>query len=305
MPTYGVVDMGSNTVRLVVYDVERAGAGERRVRFHSIINDKVMAGLASYVENGTFTQAGVERASKVLSDHLTHAAYFGCKRTDVFATAVLRNAENGEEAVRAIEQRCRCGITMLSGADEARLGFAGAACDYRIDEGLIVDIGGGSTEITRIEAGEIACTASIGQGSLSSYERFVAGVFPTPQEARAIACEFERNLAATPGIERFAHGVAYGVGGSVRATAKLISLGARPKAFGALDAASVVERCLADGNAFAHHAARAVPERMHTAVPGCIILTTLMRRLGVGRIFVCKHGLRDGYLLERMVPRAR
>ena len=84
MPNYGVIDLGSNSVRLVVYEVK----DDRRPvytnkDFRSLLNDKVMAGLAAYVREAVFTQAGVERAASVLKGHLKRARYFQCKRIDV------------------------------------------------------------------------------------------------------------------------------------------------------------------------------------------------------------------------------
>ena len=91
MPNYAVIDLGSNTIRLVVYEVK----DDRRKTysskdFKSLINDKVMAGLSAFVAaDGTFTDDGVRRAASVLKGHAKRARYFDCKRIDVFATAVL------------------------------------------------------------------------------------------------------------------------------------------------------------------------------------------------------------------------
>ena len=128
MPNYAVIDLGSNTIRLVVYEVK----DDRRKTysskdFKSLINDKVMAGLSAFVTaDGTFTDDGVRRAASVLKGHAKRARYFDCKRIDVFATAVLRNAANSAEAVAAIERESGLTIDLLSAADEAHLGFAGA-----------------------------------------------------------------------------------------------------------------------------------------------------------------------------------
>ena len=123
MPNYGVIDLGSNSVRLVVYEVK----DDRRPvytnkDFRSLLNDKVMAGLAAYVREAVFTQAGVERAASVLKGHLKRARYFQCKRIDVFATAVLRNCDNSAEAVTALQEAAGTRIALLSARDEAHLG---------------------------------------------------------------------------------------------------------------------------------------------------------------------------------------
>ena len=118
MPNYGVVDLGSNSIRLVVYEVkdDRLAAYTNR-DFKSLANDKVMAGLAAYVEDGAFTQTGIEKAASVLKGHAKRARFYRCKRLEVFATAVLRNAANCAEAVAAIEDASGLPINLLSARD--------------------------------------------------------------------------------------------------------------------------------------------------------------------------------------------
>ena len=167
MPTYGVIDLGSNSIRLVIYEVKDDRRSTYSSKdFKSIINDKVMAGLAAFVEDGVFTPDGVDRAVNVLKSHMKRVRYFGCKRVDVFATAVLRNAANCTEAVAEIERRCGLAVTLLSARDEAHLGFVGARCSTPLERGTLVDIGGGSTELTRVEGGRDSDDVSLGQGSL-------------------------------------------------------------------------------------------------------------------------------------------
>ena len=89
--------------------------------FKSLINDKVMAGLSAYVVDGVFTQDGIDRAVSVLRGHAKRARYFDCEKMEVFATAVIRNALNCEEAVAAIEEAAELPISLLSATDEAHL----------------------------------------------------------------------------------------------------------------------------------------------------------------------------------------
>ena len=181
-----------------------------------------MAGLAAFVEDGVFTPDGVDRAVNVLKSHMKRVRYFGCKRVDVFATAVLRNAVNRTEAVAEIERRCGLAVTLLSARDEAHLGFVGARCSTPLERGTLVDIGGGSTELTRVDGGRDSDDVSLGQGSLSSFARFVRNILPVPIEMDAIACEFRGNLRKLPSLEPYKAPTLYGVGGSTRAAAKLI-----------------------------------------------------------------------------------
>ena len=199
MPNYAVVDLGSNSIRLVVYDVKDAHKRTYTSKdFKSLINDKVMAGLSAYVVDGTFTQDGIDRAIGVLRGHAKRARYFDCEKMEVFATAVIRNASNCEEAVAAIEEGAELPISLLSATDEAHLGFVGATCDRSVERGTLVDIGGGSTELTRIEGDRDFDNASIGQGSLSSFARHVRAILPTPDEMDAIAEAFRERFVGLP-----------------------------------------------------------------------------------------------------------
>ena len=201
MPNYAVVDLGSNSIRLVVYDVKDAHKRTCTNKdFKSLINDKVMAGLSAYVVDGVFTQDGIDRAVSVLRGHAKRARYFDCEKMEVFATAVIRNALNCEEAVAAIEEAAELPISLLSATDEAHLGFVGATCDRTVVQGTLVDIGGGSTELTRIEHDRDFDNASIGQGSLSSFAQHVRGILPTGAEMDAIAACFIGGTAVTGGI---------------------------------------------------------------------------------------------------------
>ncbi|WP_270298684.1 hypothetical protein [Eggerthella sinensis] len=187
MPNYAVVDLGSNSIRLVVYEVKDAHRRTYTSKdFKSLINDKVMAGLSAYVVDGVFTQDGIDRAISVLRGHAKRARYFNCEKMEVFATAVIRNAKNCDEAVIAIEEGAGLPISLLSAQDEAHLGFVGATCDRTVVRGTLVDIGGGSTELTRVEHDRDFDNASLGQGSLSSFAQHVRGCarHPAPRATR-------------------------------------------------------------------------------------------------------------------------
>lgn len=306
MPNYAVVDLGSNSIRLVVYDVKDAHKRTYTSKdFKSLINDKVMAGLSAYVVDGTFTQDGIDRAIGVLRGHAKRARYFDCEKMEVFATAVIRNALNCEEAVAAIEEAAELPISLLSATDEAHLGFVGATCDRAVERGTLVDIGGGSTELTRIESSLDFDNASIGQGSLSSFAQHVRAILPTPGEMDAIAEAFRKRFAGLPDPDAYRSEALYGIGGSVRAAAKMhaqaTGAAVRPKTMTKQQIHAILAWCRTDPDTFAHAALKASAERVHTLVPGCIILGELFDACGAERLDVCKYGVREGYLIDRML----
>lgn len=306
MPNYAVVDLGSNSIRLVVYEAKEAHKRTYTSKdFKSLINDKVMAGLSAYVVDGVFTQDGIDRAISVLRGHAKRARYFNCEKMEVFATAVIRNASNCDEAVIAIEEGAELPISLLSAQDEAHLGFVGATCDREVAQGTLIDIGGGSTELTRIEQGHDFNNASIGQGSLSSFAQHVRNILPTVDEMDAIAAAFRARFASLPNPAAYRSETLFGIGGSVRAAAKVHAqaTGAivRPKTMTKKEIHAILEWCRNDPDTFAHTALKASAERVHTLVPGCIILLELLDACGADRLDVCKYGVREGYLIDRML----
>lgn len=308
MALYGVIDLGSNSIRLVVFEVRDNWDGKRPVtskNIKSVLNDKVMAGLASYVKNGEFTGQGMCKAIDVLNTHLKRARYIGCQRIDIFATAVLRNCTNSAAAIAVIESSINAKINLLSAQDEAHLSFIGASCDKLVEDGVMVDLGGGSLELVRIQGGKDFDDISIPQGSLSSYADFVEFIIPQAHEATAIKAAFRQEMEMANGFAKYRAKHLYAVGGSARAAAKLYAAAQgelnRPQALTPQHLDFLVNLLFEDPARFSHLAARAVPERIHTVGPGCIILSELMRELESDTLEICKRGVREGYLIERML----
>ena len=306
MPTYGVIDLGSNSIRLVIYEVKDDRRSTYSSKdFKSIINDKVMAGLAAFVEDGVFTPDGVDRAVNVLKSHMKRVRYFGCKRVDVFATAVLRNCANSEAATAAIETAINHRVRVLSAREEAHLGFVGASIGTPLAAGTLIDVGGGSTELTALASDGDHAGISIPFGCVLAYANYVRCVIPTPAECRTIADAFRKELQALPNLEGYRSERLYGIGGSVRALAKMVAAvwgdDTRPKSISRKDMEGLADLLQGDVSVFAHRAVKAAPDRVHSLVPGMIIVRTLAEELGAAEVIPCKYGIREGYLVTHML----
>lgn len=310
MALNGIIDLGSNTVRLVVYDVKerlldkKIAPHERNRLFKSIVNEKKTAGLSAYVEDGAFSRAGIDAAIKVLEKHLATAHNVGCSTVHIFATAVIRNCSNSKDAARRISKAIDTPIDVISATDEAHLGFVGASCDRVIENGTLVDIGGGSTELTTVRDEADSHNISLPQGSVSSYAQYVKFILPNPEECAAIVQEFRRHLASTD-LNCYCSKRLYGIGGSVRAIDKLyaetFSHDSVPARLEPYQIDALKNLLLDQPSTFAHAATRAIPERLHSVVPGMVIVRELMTELGAKSLTICKHGVREGYLLERVL----
>src|SRR5262245_59387658 len=111
----GVIDIGSNSIRLVVF------SGDSRAP-HPIFNEKVLCGLGRGLERtGRLHEEGVESALANLARFAGLAAAMDVRRLRVVATAAVREAENGAEFARAVRQQAKLKVEILDGAEEARL----------------------------------------------------------------------------------------------------------------------------------------------------------------------------------------
>lgn len=321
MRRIGIIDLGSNTIRLVVYEPRRHLRSKRpsdgelsfddrwddggKRPFRELMDKKKVAGLSAYVVDGSLTPEGIDRAIDVLKGLERAAEGIGCDKIHVFATAVVRNCKNSKQAAAQISDGAGVKLDVLSAEDEAHLGFVGATCDRRISDGTLIDIGGGSTELTAIRNGRDVHDLSIPQGSVSSYAEFVSLILPKPDEADAIRKAFAAKLDGIKGLGDFESAKLYGIGGSVRAVDKLYATaymdGKRPETLSLDQVESLRKLLRKDPSRFAHAATKAVPERMHTVTTGMIIVHSLMKRLGAQTLEVCKYGVREGYLLERVL----
>ena len=137
-----VIDIGSNSMRLTVYEVEEKN-------FKILFKEKFMAGLAGYVENGCISEEGIQRACNGLLEFKNTLKLLSLDEcVHVFATASLRNIVNTDDAVAQIKEKTGFDLDIISGEEEAVLGYMGVMQEIAVSEGVFVDIGGASTEIT-------------------------------------------------------------------------------------------------------------------------------------------------------------
>ena len=306
MTNYALIDLGSNTVRLCIYQVnDTSNLTFTHEDFRTLLNTKKIAGLANFVESGEFSNAGIAKAVRVLKDHKKSIEYFKCKRVEVFATAVLRNCTNSAEAIKKIEDAIGLKINLLTESQEARLGFTGASCTGELEDGILIDVGGGSTEFSRIKHGRCESAHSIPIGTVSSYAQNISKVLPLPDEADVIQSTFNKLFKNSTGANNSPAKKLYGIGGGVRSIFKFYSdafLNGEPVTTltqSQIDQIFIFYK--GDSRKFAHQLAKTLPERMHTFMPGCIIVSSLFDRFDAESITVCKKGVREGYLIDNLL----
>ena len=163
----GVVDIGSNSVRLVIFD----GAARSPAYF---FNEKVLCGLgAGLTETGRLNPKGRERALAALERFQALSAGFGVPPLTAVATAAMRNAEDGAEFQEEIARRTGIKTFIIDGPDEARLSAQGVLLGWPSATGVVCDIGGSSLELAALDQGRVgACeTAALGPLKLQDTKR--------------------------------------------------------------------------------------------------------------------------------------
>ena len=293
----GIVDLGSNTIRLSIYHWEGQD-------FRLLLNKKTMAGLTGCVQGGVLSDSGILVACRTLSSYRALLDNFQVSKMHVFATASLRNISNTGEAVETIRDVTGIPVEVLSGDEEAALSFKGAVLPGGVSTGLLADIGGGSFELVSYEDMSITSACSLPVGSLSLYTRFVNGLFPTPEERKAMRAYVEEQLdrARTAGVRRSR---LCGVGGTIRALNKLsVDVFHKPpesRSMTAEELRELYKLLKKDGRDTLRQILHAAPDRVHTLVPGLVILNTIIKAYGVEQVTASSSGVREGYLMDRVM----
>lgn len=270
-----------------------------------LFTSKQSAGLAGYVENGIMSKKGIKKAIEALKSFMEIVNHFEIDKMYVFATAALRNVYNSESAVSEIENATGLDIDVISGEQEARLDFIGATKLFDLKEGILVDIGGGSTEIVTFKNQNIISAISFPLGSLNSYKMYVSEILPNKKEIKDIKNHLERELSGLTQIDKENYKVLCGVGGSIRATRKLHNwIYEAPSDNNTISSKNLksMVKFLSKGSKESIDAILQVsPDRVHTILPGIIILNEIVKKFGSDEIIVSDYGVREGYLFEKVL----
>jgi exopolyphosphatase/guanosine-5'-triphosphate,3'-diphosphate pyrophosphatase len=256
---------------------------------------------------------GINRACYILDSFNLLAKDLGINNLHVFATASLRNISNSQAAVSEIEDRTGLAINLLSGAQEAEYDFVGAARTIDLKSGLLVDIGGGSTELVMYNNMQIQNSISLPIGSLSMYTKFVKHLFPTKKERKKIE-ECVREMIVRYDVDQWGDcPYVCGVGGTIRNVDRLNSYFydlSKNNRFVIADNLNWMVKKLENREnkklvprETLETLLKVVPERVRTIMPGMIILNTIVKYFNVQSIYVSRAGVREGYLYKQVLTK--
>lgn len=295
MKKYGIVDIGSNTVRLEIYKYED---GDLRRFFKK----KENLGLASYINKGVLSDRGLERLLATLKDFVDICENIIVEDLFIFATAAIRNSKNAKDILIKIHEATDVKVDLVSGEREAELGYKAVTDAFGIDSGLNIDIGGGSTELTIFEEGEFKISRSYNKGSLSMYREYVDKIIPTKKEAKKIRKDYRKYLK-DEGVSDEDRKHITGVGGTIRLIGRMLKeLGYSESRdiFKVKHFKKLMDRLISEDKDAITVLLQLSPDRIHTFIPGALILLEICDYFSVKKVLVSQSGVRTGYLLEKL-----
>ena len=294
---YAMIDIGSNTVRLAVYHI-----ADGRVEQVMKKKDTTVA-LASFVKDNVLERRGVERLVYTLKGYLRFLDSFGIGHYSAFATGSLRNCVNREEAIAAICAETGVEIRIITGEEEAELDFVGATHDLEETAGLLVDIGGASTEIVHYENGAIEKKVSLPIGSLFLASSYVADILPTQEEVEKMRKKAQEvvSIAVFPRTEGLS---ICGIGGTYKGACAMHRALGKSGVMTAEDIDALIAR-FGSGQKLSEDETvllmRAVPDRMHTVIPGLVIASEICGKFRAKDVRYSDSGVREGYLYAEVL----
>ncbi|WP_026987152.1 Ppx/GppA family phosphatase [Fodinicurvata fenggangensis] len=204
----GVVDIGSNSVRLVVFD------GLKRVPV-PLFNEKILCGLGRGLDgSGQLNPDGVQLALNTLRRFVGLAQAMNLQRLDLLATAAVRDASNGPTFVQEVESLCSLPVRVLTGAEESRLSAEGVLSGQPNAQGFMGDLGGGSLEVVALGEGAGEAWATLPLGPLRLMD--AAG-----DDREKIQVLIDQQLSGQAWLSELEERDFYAVGGAWRALARI------------------------------------------------------------------------------------
>jgi len=302
LPRLAAVDIGTNSMRLVVAEVQPDGS------YRVLDEDRDMTRLGQGLYGaGRIADGPMERSLQALGKMKAIADGFSVTELRAVATSAVREASNGRDFVREAWRRYRVHVEVVRPEEEARLAFQSASRHYDLDEGLtaIVDIGGGSAEVILAAGGVVEQIVSLPLGAVRLTERHSESDPLRPKHWKALRREIDQVITEGLGKPPFAAALMIGSGGTFTNLAEIVQAErdgkvthARDYAVSRAEVRQLLDRLRETPLAARRQIPGLNPQRADIIVAGVAVVARLAKRLGTQSIVVNDRGVRDGVLLS-------
>ena len=294
----GVIDIGSNSIRLVIYD----GIGRSPL---ALFNEKTMCALGRGLsETGRLNPDGIKLAMDSLARFSALAATIGVGRLDCIATAAVRDAEDGKRFVAAAERRCGLSIQIVPGEREGLLSALGVLAGIPQADGVMGDLGGGSAELVALEGGKPGAAVSLPIGPLRLME--------LADNEKKLRDAIDQSIAGAPQTRAGRGRDFYLVGGAWRTLAR-IHMEHTGYPLHVIQHYAVgrgeIESFLALIGRLSRKSLEKIPgvskKRLEVVPLASLILARLVKAIEPRRVVFSAYGLREGHLFDLLPEEER
>lgn len=296
-----IIDMGSNSWRLIV--VEYVPHLSFKVVDEVQESVRIGEGMA---ELPVLRPAAMDRGARAAQIYAAFCRASGIDDIVVAGTSAIRDARNQKRFIERIARESGLQVRVLSGEEEAYYGYLAAVNSTTIEDGFVVDLGGGSLQITRVEGRKSVRAASFPLGAVRVTEGFLHSDPATQREQQALAAHLREQFAALDWFAREPGMVMIGEGGTLRQIARLqqkraghpldilhgyrVTAGQVGSIRDELGKLSIASRKKIAGMKI---------ERADIALGGAIVVHEVMRAGGFDEMEICSQGLREGLFYEQ------
>jgi exopolyphosphatase / guanosine-5'-triphosphate,3'-diphosphate pyrophosphatase len=299
----GIIDLGSNTVRLIVMEYERG------LSFKLINEVSESVRLAEGTEaDGRLQAAPMDRAVETLKMFHAFCRATAVEEVVVVGTSAVREAPNAFALIERLLNEAGLRVRVLSGEEEGRYGALAVANTLVIDDGFVIDIGGGSTEVSALRGRALSRSVSYPIGVVRLQERFIRHDPVTKDELRAIERGLQQIFGGLDWYRQAPGDLLVGVGGTIRNLAR-IDIKRRGYPFEHLHGytlrRSSLDEIVDELRRRSVRERASIPglnrERADVILPGALLINYLMRRGGFEQLTVSGAGLREGLFFEHFL----
>lgn len=298
----GIIDLGSNSIRLVIFKIEENG------RYKELYNLKIIARLANYIEeNGHISEEGIRIVIDALKQFEPIVKHHYVQDVKGIATAAIRLAKNGQEIINKIHEETMFHFQILSGEQEAYYGYLAVVNSINIDHCITIDIGGGSTEITYVKNRELIHSHSFPFGALTLKQMFITLDKPTDTEKTKLVQFLKDQFLSVNWIKNTQVPV-IGIGGSARNLCRIHQSKTNYPLFGLhqycmqpdevtkvnewLRSKTLIERQKLDGLS---------RDRADIIIPAITAISVLLDVVSTPYFMMSNKGLREGIFYEKFL----
>lgn len=298
-----IIDMGSNSFRLIVMEYVP------RLSFKMIdeVRESVRIG-EGMSEVDVLRPAAIDRAAVAAQIYAAFCRASGIDDIIAVGTSAIRDARNRSRYIDRVRRETGIGVRVLSGEEEAYYGYLAAVNSTTLENGFVVDLGGGSLQITRVENRASTHSVSFPLGAVRCTEGFLRSDPATPGEMRALSMHLRDRFEALGWFKREPGMTLVGEGGTLRLVGHLAQKrGHYPldDLHGYVTTLGQVET-VRDELARLSIAGRArlagmKPDRADISLAGALVVDEVMRTSGFEELTICGQGLREGLFYERFL----